>query len=112
MRISPFVLTEDNVNISLTPIVIPLTPTERNVLVRLAYTNNEIALILGVKERTIRNAINRIAIKFGIPGRGVKRVKILIKALMLGVLTLDEIHSGESAYGVPEYFINGKVERI
>jgi len=73
---------------------VELWPRHREILCLVALTNLEIALRLGIGRQTVKNHLTDAYGRLGIHGHtsaNGKRVPGLLRALALGLVTLDEI---------------------
>ena len=79
-----------------------LTKREREVLLLLAWSNKDIAQMLQLKAKTIRNHITRLGIKLldvRMSSRPT-RIRLLLAALHKGYIELGEISYGPMIAGV------------
>ena len=76
---------------------VELTAREREVLRLLAWGNKEIALLMGVRPKTVKNFITSLNRKMlgerGAPGQRTRNM-LLWTALRDGYLRLDEVSAG------------------
>ena len=75
---------------------ITLTKRERQVLLLLTWPNKDIALMLGLKPKTVRNYVTRLGIKLLAYRESSKctRIRLLLAALHSRYIRLNEISPG------------------
>ena len=71
-----------------------ITDRERQVVCLLAYPNAQIARFLGIATRTVRQYILLAGIRMGVAAP-ITRGKVILKALELGQVTLQDVEVGD-----------------